>query len=335
MSIGREWDMKRVIVYGVKNIKVRRDIEYFLDEDYQIIGYSDGHYSCDVLDGKTFFHPEELCRQEYDFILLTPQAEKTQKEIRGILSALGVPPDKIVRPLILREGDRTRNHSDVITNIESRYKGEPGLIFGMSYSYFGIYEQELKTPFFNCSYSGLDIYYNYRVYQYMKVHGLSSKIEKVLLVIPYYYFDFDMSRASGEYEGGYIFSMRRLDDWHNYRKVECAPEYVENYHMFGKKFSRYYHVPMWKEPTNYVYETPDGTSMMEPLWFDEHKETEEENRRIFARFYQELEAGGRSICYNSPVLFRRRESRVKNRCSGKKRTILQYFRGFGNGAWAH
>lgn len=57
---------KKVIVYGVKNVELRRKIEYFLGEDYVIIGYSDGIFTHDVLDGKRFIPPEELCGQEYD-----------------------------------------------------------------------------------------------------------------------------------------------------------------------------------------------------------------------------------------------------------------------------
>lgn len=293
--------MKKIIVFGVKNIKVRRDIEFFLDDSYQIIGYSDGHYSCDVLDGKTFFHPEELCGQWYDFILLTSQTGRAQAEIRRLLSALGVPSEKIIRPIVLKEGDCTKNRPDLITHIERHYQGEPGLIFGMSYSYMGINEKKLAVPFFNCSFSGLDFYYNDCVYQYMEKQELLSGIEKILLVIPYYYFDFDTSRSLGEYEAGFIFSVRRLNDWHNYKTVPGASEYVENYRMFGEKLSKYYHVPMWKEPTDRVHGTPNGADMLEALWFADHEETENENRRVFTRFYQKIEAGGGPVVVIPPL----------------------------------
>ena len=295
--------MEKVIVFGVKNIKVRRDVEYFLDDSYQIIGYSDGHYSSDILDGKPFFRPEELCEQKYDFIIVTSQTGKAQAEIRRILSGLGVPSDKIIRPIILKEGDKTKSLPDIVTHIERHYKGEPGLIFGMSYSYMGIYEKKLRFPFFNCSFSGMDIYYNACVFQYMEERGILSTVEKALFVIPYYYFDFDMSRSAGEYEEGFTFSMHRLNDWHSYKMVPGASEYVENYRMFGKKISEYYHVPMWKEPTNCVHGAPDNSDMLEPLWFANHKETESENRNIFAEFYQKIEARRGELILVIPPLY--------------------------------
>lgn len=52
--------MKRIILYGVGNIDLRRKIENFLGDGYEIIGYSDGIYSYDIFDGKRFFQLEEL-----------------------------------------------------------------------------------------------------------------------------------------------------------------------------------------------------------------------------------------------------------------------------------
>lgn len=52
--------MKKVVVYGVRNLDIRRYIETFLDENYRITGYTDGHYTRDILDGKRFIALEAL-----------------------------------------------------------------------------------------------------------------------------------------------------------------------------------------------------------------------------------------------------------------------------------
>ena len=41
--------MKQVILYGVGSVELRRDVEYFLDDNYEILGYSDTHYTYDSL----------------------------------------------------------------------------------------------------------------------------------------------------------------------------------------------------------------------------------------------------------------------------------------------
>lgn len=43
--------MKKIILYGVTSVELRRNIEFLLDRDWEIVGYSDTHYREDVLDG--------------------------------------------------------------------------------------------------------------------------------------------------------------------------------------------------------------------------------------------------------------------------------------------
>lgn len=284
--------MKKVIIYGVRNVEVRRNIEFFLSDDYEIIGYSDGHYPYDVIDEKTFFRPEELCEQEFDFIVPTAQSSSTQTEIRRLLTSLGVPPEKIIRPFAVMPGDLTKTHPDIIANIERTYQGEPNLIFGSSYSYNGILEKELDAPFFNCSCAGLDFYYDLAIFRYMEDHGLLPKLGTVILSLAYYCFDADLTMFPGHYQQGFMCSLWRLNDWHNCHKVSIAPEYIESYHMFAEKLTKFYHVPLWKLTNHRVCHNQKGTYMLDPVWFTEHEETEKENRRLFVEFYQKMESGG-------------------------------------------
>ena len=61
--------MKKIVLYGVRHVELRRDIEFFLDDGYEISGYSDTYYQSDVLDGKRFIPPEQLRNEEFDFII--------------------------------------------------------------------------------------------------------------------------------------------------------------------------------------------------------------------------------------------------------------------------
>ena len=282
--------MKKIIVYGVKNLELRRSIEYFLDDHYKIVGYTDGHYEYDVLDNQKFFRLEELCHQEFDFIVIASSSGATQSEIRRILLALNIPSEKIIRPTMFRGGSGEKGQTDLIANIDNHYCGEKSLIFGMSYSAWGIREKELKHSFYNCSWSGLDLYYNYCMYRYIEEHPCFLNIDTVLLVFPYYYFDYDMSRSFGQYESGQIFSIRRLDDWHHSDQVSGAYDYIANYRMFGEKITRFYHMPKWKGESPYTLKEPDGGILLDPLWFADHGETVEENQEIFVQFYKSIES---------------------------------------------
>lgn len=62
--------MKKVILYGVANIPLRRRIEQFPDDEYEIIGCSDTYLTVDTVDQKPFFRPEQLSKVKFDYIVL-------------------------------------------------------------------------------------------------------------------------------------------------------------------------------------------------------------------------------------------------------------------------
>ncbi len=294
--------MKKVVVYGVRNLDIRRYIETFLDENYRITGYTDGHYTRDILDGKRFIALEALPEWEFDFILLCASSAAAQWEMRRTLQALGIPSEKVIRPLMLLGKGREKEHADLIADIERNCRPGWNLIFGLSYSAWGVLEKELSRPFYNCSCPSLDLYYNFRVLQYLEKRERLAPMETALLVIPYYYFDYDMSQSPAAYEDGRPFSIWRLDDWHHYRKVSGAWEYVENYRMFGEKTVRYYRVPKTNGDDWHVCSDPDGTSMLGPLWFTDHPGTLEENKALFVKFFRKVrDWNGRPVLIVPPL----------------------------------
>lgn len=186
--------MKKIVLYGVGSIELRRDIEYFLDDGYEIVGYSDTHYRSDVLDGKPFLPPRELCRQELDYIILLSFREDILQNMRRYLISQGVHNEKILEPTAFLHRNAEKYQLDLISDIHEHYQGEQGLIFGLSYSLRGIRTGQLKNSFYDCSWSSLDLYYNFRIFQYMDRCKLLSAVKNALLIFPYYYFDYDMSR---------------------------------------------------------------------------------------------------------------------------------------------
>lgn len=87
--------------------------------------------------------------------------ENRQAEVRRFLSALDVPSNKIIRPVILEQNNQAKKYPDLIECIRRNYQREPNLVFGLSYSREGVCVKELSAPFFNCSCPGLDLYYKF------------------------------------------------------------------------------------------------------------------------------------------------------------------------------
>ncbi len=82
---------KKVILYGIRG-EGRREIEYYLSNDYEIIGYSDSdvqYYTCHYINYKCFFIPEKLAEQDFDYIIITVKDLKISNEIRQQIIARG------------------------------------------------------------------------------------------------------------------------------------------------------------------------------------------------------------------------------------------------------
>ena len=284
--------MKKIILYGVRHIELRRDIEYFLDGDYEISGYSDTWYTSDILDGKRFIPPEELSSEEFDYIIPLSFKETVLADMEAILRTQGIPSEKIIRPVIFLHQGAEKMQVDLIRDIKEQYHGEEGLLFGLSYSLRGIFEKKLCPAFYDCSWHGLDLYYNYRIFQYMRNQGFLSTVKTALLVFPYYYFNLDMSKSAYHYRMGYMFALRGLDDWHNYQQTPDAYQYVANYRMFGRKISDFYHFHKYEQRNRAVYQGKDGEADLRGVWRHIYPETVAENAVLYTKFCLELAEEG-------------------------------------------
>lgn len=79
--------MKKVILYGIRGTG-RKEIEHFLSDSYEIVGYSDSDVQyCDYnyFNYIRFFLPEELKNQFFDYLIITPKDLKVSDEIKDKL----------------------------------------------------------------------------------------------------------------------------------------------------------------------------------------------------------------------------------------------------------
>lgn len=281
--------MKKIILYGVRHIELRRNIEFFLDDGYEIIGYSDTWYESDVIDGKRFIPPQQLCDESFDYIVPLSFKESVLADMCNALQKNGVPGEKIIKPLMFIHQSAEKMQLDLVKDIDEHYQEEPNLIYGLSYSLRGIHKDALKFPTYDCSWHSLDLYYNFKLFTYMRRQGrLPRQGGKALLVFPYYIFDYDFSRTAYNYKVGTCFSLWRLDDWHHFQQAPDGADYVANYRMFGRKVSEFYHFQRYQHQNGGVYPGENGTAELGKLWFRDHEVTAAENKRLFSQFIREL-----------------------------------------------
>ncbi len=282
-----------IILYGVRHIELRRNIEYFLDDEYEIIGYSDTWYESDVIDGKRFIPLQQLSCQPFDYIVPLSYKESVLTDMCDTLRKHGVPAEKIVKPVMFIHQNAEKMQLDLVKDIEESCSGQSCLIFGLSYSLRGIDKSALRISAYDCSWHGLDLYYNYKLFKHIKSCGrLPGGGGAALLVFPYYIFDYDLSRTLFHYKIGTNFSLWRLDDWRHYQQVPDGADYIANYRMFGRKISSFYHFSRYQQQNRHIYQGDDHAAVLGKVWFRNYEETAAENRKLFSKFIEALKAEG-------------------------------------------
>ncbi len=319
--------MKKIILYGcgLASVEMRRNIEFFLDGNYEIVGCIDGKYDHDAIDNRKFFSFEELHAVDFDFIVLCSKKEETIIKMLERVQDSGIDRKRVLTPLLFMEKSNERWHLDLINNINTCYSGEKNLILGMSYSYTDLILNKLRESFYRCCCLGMDLYYSFEVYKYIMAKKLTNKVNTVMLIFAYDHFHYDMSRSRLQYRSGNIFSLWRLDDWHNSEYCADAWEYIENYRLFAKRVSGFYHFEQFDcQNEGYYYSIPDGEGSLMNIWFRKHEETVIENVEILKEFIIQIKRDGASpVIVIPPYYLRGLDELSKNAFKEKREEFYQ------------
>lgn len=302
---------KPIVIYGVANAHVRRAIEFFLDDAFEIVGCSDSYYEFDILDGKDseFFPPNELSAVAPEYIIIAIGTDTKRQEAARYLLDLGIARAKIVEPLVPSPRMDIFCQVNVVRKVQEAPKDNYGLVMGMSYSLRDIHTDMLRYNFFNFSWHGLDFYYNWKLYKYGRSLGKFSKVRKVFLCMPYYYFNHNQSMELFQYVSGNIFCVGGLNDWHNVGNMtegdrHIAMNHIANYKLFRKKAEAYYrytyHYSIWD---NRLYAGEKNCERLDSIWWKEYPETIRENRQIFRQIIAHFNEAGVDISVIVPPFY--------------------------------
>lgn len=277
----------KIIIYGINSLELRRKIENFLSKGNHIIGYTDLFLTEDIVDHRRFISLDLLNTVEFDYILVSIMSDETVAQIKHKLNSVySIPYNKIINPVIFKSNKYFQK--DLVMHIENNFSDSTkNLIFGLSYSLRGILKNKLKQTTFDFSWHGLDLFYNYNLLLYAMKRGRIKEIEKSFLVIPYYYFNYDMSCSSYQYESGQIISVHKLNLHHNREKmIEKHIDYEVCEFLFAQKYME------WYRPVENVYihnNSIDNTKEeLSNIWKNEYHDTLIENEEIYQKMIDDL-----------------------------------------------
>jgi len=232
---------KRVILYGVRGM--RENIEYLLDDRYEIIGYSDADEAYSMLteyEYRPFYTPEKLDDISTDYIIITIINQDVSRDAVKKLISYGIPQNRLIetcKVIPLKSPFEIPLDSFGLLNNEKAFEG---LILGMSYAYYGILSYCFTKRFYKLAHFSADIFFHNKNLEYISewTDCLKNDVKYVVFEMPYYAFNWDVSKAEN------IIRCRmalyeKFNDYHNYGKDELEEWYIQEYKilkdMFGNK----------------------------------------------------------------------------------------------------
>lgn len=104
-----------------------------------------------------------------------------------------------------------------------------------------------------------------------------------MFVMPYYWFNYDMSMSEYQFESGQIFAFRGFQDFHNAVKTDSLliNDYLVSFELFGEKL---WENIVWKKeiPINNSYINLETKQCLPNIWKKIYDNTIQENLYIFS-----------------------------------------------------
>jgi len=278
--------MKKIVILGI-DTDLRYKIEHWLNENYEIIGYSDlsdKYTNCTTFAYKKYYKIHELFvrQNEIDYIIVCETNYKRWYEINNELTFSGIDEKKILPTLVFAHPERAfvSPYNDFL-RINKRFSS---LLFGMSYSRSGFMPHFLKDSWFKFSIGGGDLHtYDLWLSNLVINHfDLLSNVKQIALELPYYIFNWDIQCSNQIYT-----RMLYFDEFNDYGgflvKKEDAWQYILKYRALKNIFSARYeqcegvftnHVYDVRELNTFIKNKSKEYFIADKIWMKSHKETE-------------------------------------------------------------
>lgn len=230
--------VKKIILYGVRSNRLF--IEKNLSRNYEIVGYTDSDSRYDELeeyDYKVFYQVKKLKYAEFDYVLIVPQKDNAMNEIFDVLIQNEVDIEKIIKV-----GDFELDFRNPLKEFYNLHRCFDGIVLGMSHAYSGFLTHYFSEKFFKFAAPSMDLYFHLHILKKIFSSDLSGKIKYIVFELPYYIFNYDLSKCKkiAKIRMNY---MDIFNDYHHYGENDDEMRNIRFYKVLKDMFG-------WDE--NYV-----------------------------------------------------------------------------------
>jgi len=172
----------------------------FIDEfsnEVTIIGYIKNEEKDSGINLKDYvrLNITDIQRIQYDYIVLTDALEEDNNKAYDFLINLGIDRNKIFSILKLNIQIPLEGFNYRLSEFITKNRIEL-IVTGLSYAEVGINTKFLDKESINFALSSQDLYYDYKILEYiLACSSVKDHIKYVLINMAYYSFDFDLSRT--------------------------------------------------------------------------------------------------------------------------------------------
>ena len=173
-------------------------------------------------DGKTilesaenFLSESQLLSISYDYLIIMTRDAQKSSETKEQLCQNGISIDKILEYYFF-EMSPSKSAVENFWNSKCQMQYDK-FVFGMSHSYGGLLPELLRGSTYVFSAPSMDLYYHYLVLKDICVNYDISKVKKIVFELPYYIFNYDLSRSKKTF-------LQRINYYY----------YYGDYHNFGQ-----------------------------------------------------------------------------------------------------
>ena len=206
---------KSVILFGQYG-SCSKFIEEF-ESEVSILGYLENGQTDLQIKLKDYkkLDPEKIQEIQYDYIILTDLTEEENNKCYKYLTSLNIKESKIFSILKLNVQIPIEGFNYRLSELIAKDKIEL-LITGLSYAEVGINTKLLNYESINFALSSQDLYYDYKILEYiLEFSNVKNHIKYVLINMAYYSFDFDLSRTFERTRIHRYYPF--IEDTHNYK----------------------------------------------------------------------------------------------------------------------
>lgn len=227
----------KCIIYGLSTC--RKQVEFYLNENVDIIGYSDSFSNFTSYNNKIFYKPSELIDLDFDILIIAINKMTDCLEVEKYLLNIGINKYKIV-PLykIIKFISKIKCTSNYIEeSLKNNNIHIEGLCFGLSYGQVAIIPKYLDFNLYNFCLGSQDLYYTLQQIRYLKKEHREklNNLKYVLLdMYNYTYFNYDVSLTKNAfnfiYDNGFQYDVHNLNRNKNYSTeiVNISKENLSN-----------------------------------------------------------------------------------------------------------